>query len=195
LPANVQYAWPHVSRRYLYATSSDSASGVGGFVGKTHHASAFRIDPASGALTAHGAAAPLASRPIHNTTDRRSEFLLTAYNKPSAVTDHRINPYGMIGAEVKQPGPVDAGIFAHQVLLTPDNRLAIVVTRGNDPDKEKPEDPGALKVYHFRDGVLASGATVAPNGGYGFRAPRIRLYPTPPAHFRAPDRQNQLQTC
>ena len=83
LPANVQYAWPHVSRRYLYATSSDSASGVGGFVGKTHHASAFRIDPESGALTPHGAAAPLPSRPIHNTTDRRSEFLLTAYNNPS----------------------------------------------------------------------------------------------------------------
>ena len=53
LPANVQYAWPHVSRRYLYVTSSDSASGIGGFVGKTHHASALRIDPASGALTPH----------------------------------------------------------------------------------------------------------------------------------------------
>ena len=192
LPANVQYAWPHVSRRYLYATSSDSASGVGGFVGKTHHASAFRIDPASGALTAHGAAAPLASRPIHNTTDRRSEFLLTAYNNPSAVTVHRINPDGMIGAEVKQPGPVDAGIFAHQVLLTPDNRLAIVVTRGNDPDKGKPEDPGALKVYHFRDGVLASGATVAPNGGYGFGPRHIDFHTTQPWIYVSLERQNKL---
>ena len=42
VPANIQYVWPHVSRRYLYATSSDSASGLGGFVGKTHHAAALR---------------------------------------------------------------------------------------------------------------------------------------------------------
>ena len=33
LPANVHYAWPHASRRYLYVASSDSASGIGGTVG------------------------------------------------------------------------------------------------------------------------------------------------------------------
>jgi len=27
LPAGVQYAWPHVSRRYLYVATSSSASG------------------------------------------------------------------------------------------------------------------------------------------------------------------------
>ena len=29
LPANVQYVWPHASRRYLYVATSDSASGMG----------------------------------------------------------------------------------------------------------------------------------------------------------------------
>src|SRR5580698_1488429 len=29
VPANVQYVWPHASRRFLYAASSDSASGMG----------------------------------------------------------------------------------------------------------------------------------------------------------------------
>src|SRR5919197_3940033 len=29
LPAGVQYAWPHVSRRYLYVATSSSASGYG----------------------------------------------------------------------------------------------------------------------------------------------------------------------
>ena len=29
LPANVQYAWPHASRRFLYVATSDSASGMG----------------------------------------------------------------------------------------------------------------------------------------------------------------------
>ena len=45
LPANVHYVWPHASRRFLYAATSDSASGVGGFVGTKNHVSAFAIDP------------------------------------------------------------------------------------------------------------------------------------------------------
>src|SRR5689334_24904541 len=53
LPANVQYAWPHASRRFLYVATSDSASGMGP-AGNTHHVTAFRIDP-GGALTPHGA--------------------------------------------------------------------------------------------------------------------------------------------
>ena len=64
LPANVQYAWPHASRQYLYVASSNSASGLGGVVGDRHHVSAFRID-GSGALTPHGQPIPLPSRPIH----------------------------------------------------------------------------------------------------------------------------------
>ena len=192
LPANVQYAWPHVSRRYLYATSSDSASGVGGLVGKTHRASALRIDPASGALTPHGEPAPLPSRPIHNATDRHSKYLLTAHNNPSAVTVHGINPDGTIGAEIKQPGPLDAGIFAHQVLLTPDDRLAIIVTRGHDADQGKPEEPGALKIYRFRNGVLSDGVTVAPNGGYGFGPRHLDFHPTQPWMYVSLERQNKL---
>src|SRR5262249_35549064 len=116
LPANVQYVWPHANRGHLYATTSDSASGLGGFVGKMHHLSALRVDPASGALSLHGDPVPLPTRPIHNSTDRRSEYVLTAYNNPSSVTVHRISADGSVGGEVKQPAPVDAGIFAHQVL-------------------------------------------------------------------------------
>src|SRR4029434_6242274 len=32
LPAGVQYAWPHVSRKYLYVATSSSASGYGPWV-------------------------------------------------------------------------------------------------------------------------------------------------------------------
>jgi 6-phosphogluconolactonase len=53
LPAAVQYAWPHVSRRYLYVATSSSAPGYG-TAGTEHHVTAFRIDPESGALTRHG---------------------------------------------------------------------------------------------------------------------------------------------
>ena len=50
LPAAVQYAWPHASRRYLYVASSSSAPGYG-TQGTEHHVTAFAIDPSTGALT------------------------------------------------------------------------------------------------------------------------------------------------
>src|SRR6266852_4706203 len=124
LPANVQYAWPHASRRYLYVASSSSAPGTGS-AGTEHHVSAFRIDPASGALTPHGKPIRLPTRPIHITTDIPSEFILVAFNNPSALRVYRINKDFTPGEEVKQPGLIDAGIFAHQVRVTPDNRLAV----------------------------------------------------------------------
>ena len=52
LPAGVQYAWPHVSRRYLYVATSSSASGYGP-AGTEHHVTAFRIDPATEIGRAH----------------------------------------------------------------------------------------------------------------------------------------------
>src|SRR6266567_9136384 len=127
LPAGVQYAWPHASRRYLYVASSSSAPGYG-TAGTEHHVTAFRIDPASGALTPHGAPIRLPTRPIHLSTDMPSEHLLVAFNNPSALRVYRINPDFTPGDEVPQPGPIDAGIFAHQVRVTPDNTLAILCT-------------------------------------------------------------------
>src|ERR1700674_2866167 len=70
LPAGVQYAWPHASRRYLYVASSSSASGYG-TAGTEHHVTAFSIDRATGALSPHGAPIRLPTRPIHISTDLR----------------------------------------------------------------------------------------------------------------------------
>jgi hypothetical protein len=42
LPASVQYAWPHVSRRYLYVATSNSASGYGA-AGTEHHVNVFAM--------------------------------------------------------------------------------------------------------------------------------------------------------
>ena len=47
LPANVHYAWPHVSGRHLYVATSDSASGMGP-VGDKHHLTASASIPAQG---------------------------------------------------------------------------------------------------------------------------------------------------
>src|SRR5215471_18979888 len=100
LPANVQYAWPHPSKRYLYVVSSSGGPGV---AGTTHLANAFRIDPASGALAPHGEPQSLPSRPIHTSVDKSGEYLLTAYNDPSNVTVHRINGDGFVGEPISQP--------------------------------------------------------------------------------------------
>src|SRR5712671_1996841 len=91
LPASVQYAWLHASRRYLYVATSSSASGYGP-AGTEHHVTAFRIDPTSGALTKHGEAIRLPTRPIHMCTDIPSENILVAFNNPSALRMYRINP-------------------------------------------------------------------------------------------------------
>src|SRR3954463_1359627 len=101
LPAGVQYAWPHASRRYLYVATSSSASGYGP-TGSEHHVTALRIDPASGALTKHGESIRLPSRPIHMTTDIPSENILVAFNSPSSLHVYRINKDFTPGEEVKQ---------------------------------------------------------------------------------------------
>ena len=192
LPAGVQYAWPHVSRRYLYVATSSSASGYGA-AGTEHHVTAFRLD-ASGALTRHGEAIRLPTRPIHMTTDIPSENILVAFNNPSALRVYRINPDFTPGEEVKQPGSIDAGIFAHQVRVTPDNRLAILVTRGNEGTPAKAEDPGALKVFDYKNGVLTNAVSVAPDGGRNFGPRHLDFHPTKPWMYVSIETQNKMYT-
>jgi 6-phosphogluconolactonase (cycloisomerase 2 family) len=191
VPANVQYVWPHASRRRLYAASSDSASGMGA-AGTKHHVSAFRIDPASGALSPHGAPIPLPHRPIHMATDIPSEHVLVAFNNPPGVMVYRINPNATLGAEVPQSPDTDPGIFPHQVLAMPDNRHVILVARGHDAAGGKPEDPGALKVFRYDAGVLRDEVSIAPNGGYGFGPRHLDFHPAKPWVYVSLERQNAL---
>jgi 6-phosphogluconolactonase (cycloisomerase 2 family) len=193
LPANIQYAWPHPSRRFLYVVSSNGGPGI---AGDAHYASALAIDPTSGSLSLHGAPAALPSRPIHAGVDASGGYLLTAYNNPSNVTVHRINADGTVGTPEAQPGNLDTGIYAHQVLAMPGNRIVILVTRGNHAEAGKPEDPGALKTFTFKDGVLGNLASIAPgNGpsmGLGFGPRHLDFHPIRPWAFVSIERQNKL---
>jgi 6-phosphogluconolactonase (cycloisomerase 2 family) len=191
LPAGVQYAWPHASRRYLYVASSSSASGYGP-AGTEHHVTALRVDPDTGALSPHGAPIQLPTRPIHISTDIPYENILVAFNNPSAVRVYRIKQDFTPGEEVMQPGPIDAGIFAHQVRMTPDNRLAILVTRGNEGTPSKSEDPGALKVFDYKNGVLTNEVSVAPNGGKGFGPRHLDFHPSKPWMYVSVETQNEM---
>jgi 6-phosphogluconolactonase (cycloisomerase 2 family) len=189
LPQNVQEAWPHPSRRYLYVTWSNNVRGTAG----RHGVTAFRIDPASGALQPHGQPISLAARSVFMTADVPGDHIVVAYNEPSGATVHRIAADGTLGEAVPQPADLDFGIYAHQVRMDPSNRMVILITRGNAPTATRPEDPGALKVFGYRDGVLTNRASIAPGGGYNFQPRHLEFHPTRPFVFITLERQNKLQ--
>jgi len=198
LPANVQEAVQHPSKQYLYvAWSNGGPSNLpqGGAApnGSQHGLSAFRIDPISGALLPHGQPAPLPSRPIHVTTDIPGTHVLAAYNDPSGVTVHRIESDGTIGSQVKEPPGLDVGIYGHQVRMDPSNEMVILATRGNGPTPTKPEDPGALKLFSYKDGMLANRLSIAPGGGFNFQVRHLDFHPSRPWVFVSLERQNKLE--
>ncbi len=190
-PANIQYVWPHASRRFLYVASSDSASGMGP-AGANHHVSAFWIDPATCALGPHGTPIRLPHRPIHMSTDVPSDHVLVAFNNPPGIAVHRINPDGTLGLAVPQSPEIDPGIFPHQILPTPDNRHIILAARGHDALGAKPEEPGALKIFRNDNGVLRDEVSVAPNGGFGFGPRHLDFHPTKPWVYVSLERQNAI---
>jgi 6-phosphogluconolactonase len=192
LPANVHYCWPHASRRFLYVASSDSASGVGGFVGHNHHVTALKIDPVTGALSPHGASITLPTRPIHMTTDIPSEHILVAFSNPSGLSVYRVNPDGTPGAEIEQDEEVHPGIYAHQVRVRRDNRKVILVARGHDAAAGREEEPGALLAFDYRNGQLTEETPIAPGGGYGFGPRHLDFHPTQPWVYVSLERQNRL---
>jgi 6-phosphogluconolactonase len=197
LPANVQYAWPHPSRQFLYVAWSNGgpvgASSSPAPSGSQHGVTAFRIDPTSGALHPLGQPVSLPSRPIHISVDPAGTHVLIAYNDPSRVTVHRLSPDGAIAAQVKQTAGLDLGIYAHQIRVDPSSQMAILVTRGNGPTRDKPEDPGALKILGYKDGLLTNRLSIAPNGGFNFQPRHLDFHPSQPWIFVSLERQSKLQ--
>ncbi len=196
LPGFVQEAWASPGGTFLYvAWSNGGSSYTGSGVeprGDQHGITAFRVDD-SGSLRQQGPSALLRSRPIHITGDGPGRYLLVAYNDPSGVSVHAINADGGVGAEVPQRGPLDAGIYAHQVRVLPSNRAVVLVARGNEPTASSREDPGALKVFRYEAGALSDEISIAPQNGLGFRARHLDFHPTRPWVFLTIEAQNRLQ--
>jgi 6-phosphogluconolactonase len=198
LPVNVQYAWPHPSRKFLYVIwSNGGASYVGARTGNwplgdVHGLSAFRVD-SSGALEPHGQAVALKARPIQLSVDPPAKHVLVAYSVPSGVTVHEIGPDGTLGSEVHPSGQLDVGTYAHHVQADPSNRLVALVTRGNGPQPGRPEDPGALKIFAYKDGVLSNLTSIAPNKGFNFQPRDVAFHRSKPWLFLTWERQGQLE--
>ena len=190
LPAGVQYCWPHRNGRYFYAASSSGAAG-NVQTGTEHHVTAFKIDPTTGALTQLGDSMRLPVRPIHMTLDKDSRHMLVAFNNPSSLRVYRIRNDFTPGEEVPQ-STMDAGIYAHQVRVTPDGRHVVLVTRGNEGTAQRPEDPGALMVFDYLNGVLSNEYKIAPNGGRGYGPRHLDFHPTAPWMYVSIETQNQM---
>jgi 6-phosphogluconolactonase len=186
---DIQYAWRHPRLPVFYVAISNGGPGR---TGDVNQLVACRMDPDSGDIAPFGPARDLRWRPLHLSLDRQNAHVLVAYNNPSAVTVHAIGPDGALGGEVPQSPDLDVGVFGHQVRVTPDGDAAILVCRGYDAEAGKPEQPGALKVYGYADGVLSPRASIEPNGGYGFGARHLDFHPAKPWLFLGVERQSEL---
>jgi 6-phosphogluconolactonase len=188
--ANVQYAWPHPSRRYLYVATSNRGPGL---KADSNHVSAYRINPATGALSVHGAPQAQYTRAVHVCVHPGGKHLLSGHNVPrTGLTVNSIREDGTPGEEIKQTDGLDYGIYPHQVMATPSGRAAILVDRGNDAEHGKPEDPGALRYYRFDEGRLSALEAVASNWSYGFGPRHLDIHPTKPWTYVSLERQSKL---
>jgi len=192
LPAYVQEAWLHPSGRYLYVAWSNRGTAEAKSSGEKSGVTTFAVD-STGALHQHGADVRLISRPIFITGDITGTHILVGYNIPSGIAVYSIAPDGTLSTEVKPEGALDAGVYGHQVRVMPSNKGAIFVTRGNKPANGKPEDPGALKIMGYHDGVLSMRASVAPGGGFGFQPRHLDFHPSKPWVFLSLEAQNKLE--
>lgn len=161
LPAAIQYAWPSPSNRYLYVVWSGSPTDPASL----HGATAFELEPGSGKLHQIGKSIPLKYRPIHVTTDQNGTHLLIVYNKPAGVSVYRLMADGSVGQEVRQPANLDVGIYVHQVRVESSNHTVTLMARGN---YEHRQDPGAIKIFDYDNGLLANRTSIAPGGGRNF---------------------------
>ncbi|HKU69594.1 MAG TPA: beta-propeller fold lactonase family protein [Burkholderiales bacterium] len=192
VPAVVQYAWPHPSRRTIYVATSNRGSAAG-MTANLNHLSAYRINATDGKLTLHGERKTLPHRAVHICVEPNGGHVLSAHNLPeTGITVNAINGDETLGDAVTQPNKLDYGIYPHQVMAAPSGRATILVDRGNDAAKGKPEDPGALRLYRFDNGVHADPQVVAPNGGYGFGPRHLDFHPTQPWVYVSLERQSQL---
>jgi len=191
VPANVQYCWPHPSRQFLYVATSNRGSSA---KADHNHLSAFRIDPATGALAQHGAPQPLPQRAVHICVDPSGQFVLSGHNLPTpGLTVNRINADGTLGPAVSQPNALSYGIYPHQVRSTPSGRAAIIIDRGNAAHGGKPVEPGALRLFRFDAGVLSAPQVVAPGGGYAFGVRHLDFHPNKPWVYVSLEIQSEMQ--
>ncbi len=141
--------------------------------------SAFAIAPATGKLTLLNQVSSLAPGPAYITLDRGGHFVLVANYDEGSVAVYRIQPDGKIGdstAFVRHYGSSvnpdrQKGPHAHSIVMSPDNRFAIVADLGLDELLVYPFDAaqgtlGAPRVMKTDPGVGPRHLTLASSGKF-----------------------------
>lgn len=188
-PGPVQYVWVHPTSPVMYVAYSNRST-----ANDDHGVAAYRIDRGTGRLTELGPPRTLDNRPIHLTVHPAGRHLLIAYNQPSTLTVHALDPDGSIGDPVAQREAVDAGNYAHQVRVAPSGTFVVLCTRGSDATPEKPADPGALKVFRFSDGRLTGEKSITDGDGTGFGPRHVDFHATGPWMYVSMERNNEVLT-
>jgi 6-phosphogluconolactonase (cycloisomerase 2 family) len=183
LPGSIQYCWASSSNEYVYIASSNRKPGE-------HYLNAFKIDQTSGALTPNGKQINLPDRPINITLDKDASHVLVVYNETGTAEVYSIAKTGELGEKVAQPSKIDAGIYPHQVRVTPAGDMVIICGRGNDATATKPEDLGSLNIFSYKDGVLTPKSKYIAPAGLGPR--HLDFHPTKPWVYIAYERGNRL---
>ncbi|NUP41582.1 MAG: lactonase family protein [Streptomyces sp.] len=118
------------TRRFLYAVHGDLS-----------HVSAYRIDPASGLLTALGQQETGGRNPAHLAVDPSNRFLVVANHSSGTVAtlplldDGRLGPLADLLSLPGEPGPhrgEQTGAKPHHVPFSPDGRFIVVPDKGLD---------------------------------------------------------------
>ena len=169
--------------RFLYAVSEDPLS-LGPPKDHSSYVSAFAIDPATGKLHLLNTVPASGTSTCHITTDKTGRFVLLSNFGSGSVSVVRIKADGSLGeltGFIQNVGhSVSPSIqfepHPHSVVLSPDNRYAIVSDLGTDKvlifrfdDKTgrlSPPDPSFATVY---PGAGPRHFTFDPSGKYGYQ--------------------------
>ena len=189
LPGFITEATIHPSKKYVYIV-------WGGFPGGGEHGmSAFRIDPATGALTPHGPSVSLRSTRGYISgvvTDVPATHILAADSEPSRISVHKLLPDGTIGEEVVSPGTLDFGIHAHQIRMDPSGQTVVLPCRGESANATRALLPGSLRLFGYKDGILTEKQTVMPGEGLNFQARHMDFHPSGKWDYFTLERQNKM---
>ena len=74
----------------------------------------------------------------------------------------------------------------------PTTSNVILVTRGNNAPSDKPVNPGSIKTFSFKDGVLTNLAAIQPGDGMQFGPRHLDFHPTQPWVYVSIESQNKL---
>ena len=198
LPGFITEATMHPSKQYTYIVWGKFVPGdPGGFQihGQPHDQgmSAFRVDPATGALTAHGPSVSLGHSPGYIsavTTDVPGNYVLAADSDPSRISVHTLLPDGTIGKEIVSPGKLDFGIHAHQIRMDPSGQTVILPCRGDSANGK--ELAGSLKLFAFKDGILTERQSIGPGDDFHFNARHMDFHPSGKWDYFTTEAQNKL---